>query len=139
MPLPMQVFDSVWPIKRRARCISWQRGMKVTPMSRKLQRLYESRLDANLDRPVSAGISWGLTMDKLKGKGTVVTGAASRIGKAIAKTGEVADMSTKEHTTIFEAQESGGSQSWRRRCCLPSSFSQQRPVDRRLASNRAAA
>ena len=31
MPLPMQVFDSVWPIKRRARCISWQRGMKVTP------------------------------------------------------------------------------------------------------------
>jgi hypothetical protein len=22
MPVPMQVFDSVWPIKRRARCIS---------------------------------------------------------------------------------------------------------------------
>ena len=69
MPLPMQVFDSVLPIKRRVRCISWQRGMKGTPMSRKLQRLYESRLDANLDRSVSAAISWGLVMDKLKGKG----------------------------------------------------------------------
>jgi hypothetical protein len=57
--------------------------MKVTPISRKLQRLYESQLDANLDRPASAGISWGLRMDKLKGKGTAVTGAASSIGKAI--------------------------------------------------------
>ena len=37
MPLPPQAFDSVWPIKRRVRCNSWQRAMKVTPM-RKLQR-----------------------------------------------------------------------------------------------------
>lgn len=38
VPLPTQVFDSVWPIKWRARCISWQRGMKVTPISKGLQR-----------------------------------------------------------------------------------------------------
>lgn len=37
-PCQPQVFDSVWPVKRRARCISWQRTMKVTPMSRTLQR-----------------------------------------------------------------------------------------------------
>ena len=40
-------------------------------------------------------------MDIFKGKATVVTGVASGIGKAIAKTGDVADMSTKEHTTII--------------------------------------
>jgi hypothetical protein len=94
IPLPMQVFDSVWPIKRRARCNSWQRGMKVTP------------LDANLDRP-AAGISWRLKMDKLKGKGTVVTGAASGIGKAITKAGEVAEMSTRAHTTIIRSARVG--------------------------------
>jgi hypothetical protein len=54
-----------------------------------------------------ASISWGLKMDKLKGKGTVVTGAASGIGKAIAKAGEVADMSTKEHTTIIRSARVG--------------------------------
>src|SRR4029077_1481315 len=73
----------------------------------KLQRLYESRLGANLGPPVPAGISWGLKMDKLKGKGTVVTGAASGIGKAITKAGEVADMSTKEHTTIIRSARVG--------------------------------
>ena len=46
-------------------------------------------------------------MDKLKGKGTVVTGAASGNGKAIAKAGEVADMSTKEHTTIIRSARVG--------------------------------
>ena len=46
-------------------------------------------------------------MDKLKGKGTVVTGAASGIGKAITKAGEVADMSTKEHTTIIRSARIG--------------------------------
>jgi hypothetical protein len=107
MPLPMQVFDSVWPINRRARCISWQCGMKATTMSKKLQRLYESRLDANLDRPVSAGISWGLKMDIFKGKATVVTGIASGIGKGIAKTGDVADMRAKEHTTIIRSARVG--------------------------------
>src|SRR5688572_5798512 len=49
----------------------------------------------------------GLKMDKLKGKGTVVTGAASGIGKAITKAGEVADMSTKEHTTIIRSARVG--------------------------------
>ena len=42
--------------------------------------------------------------DSLKGKGAVVTGAASGIGKAIAKTGEVVEMKTKEHTTIRSAR-----------------------------------
>jgi hypothetical protein len=103
MPFSMQVFDSVWSIKRRARCISWQRGMKVTPTSRKLQRLYESRLDATwTDLPLPAFLG-GLKMDKLKCKGTVVTGSASGIGKAITKVGEMADMSTKEHTTIIRS------------------------------------
>jgi hypothetical protein len=46
-------------------------------------------------------------MDKLKGKGTVVTGAASCIGKAIAKAGEVADMRAKEHTTIIRSARVG--------------------------------
>jgi len=40
-------------------------------------------------------------MDIFKGKATVVTGAASGIGKAIAKAGDVVDISIKEHTTII--------------------------------------
>jgi hypothetical protein len=43
-------------------------------------------------------------MDIFKGKATVVTGAASGIGKAITKAGEVVDMSKKEHTIIRSAR-----------------------------------
>jgi len=45
-------------------------------------------------------------MDIFKGKATVVTGAASSIGKAIERkrTGEVTEMSIKEHTTIRRAR-----------------------------------
>jgi hypothetical protein len=42
--------------------------------------------------------------DNLKRKGTVVTGAASGIGKAMARAGDVAEMSTKEQNTIRSAR-----------------------------------
>jgi hypothetical protein len=43
-------------------------------------------------------------MDTLEGTGAVVTGAASGIGKAIARTREVVEMKIREHTTIRSAR-----------------------------------
>ena len=68
------------------------------------RHIFPKLIDSAKARAWLGNVMKRVNADNLKRKGTVVTGAASGIGKAMARAGDVAELSTKEQNTIRSAR-----------------------------------